>query len=523
MADREGGAGVIQLRDYQQSLVAAIRTSLSTHRSVLAQAPTGAGKTVMFSYMAGRARERGRRVGIFAHRAELLKQISRTLRQFDVPHGIIAAGSTYVPRQQVYVIAAATYARRDAMPVFDLGIIDEAHHATAGSTWGRCMERSPEAKWIGVTATPERLDGRGLSEMFDDLVLGPSVRSLMDMGALADYRLFAPPSADTSGVHTVAGDYNLGELAAVMDRPAVTGDAVLHYRRHLNGAPSVAFCTSVAHAAHVAEEFRAAGYTSAHVDGGMESGERERIIGGFRRGEINVLSSCNLISEGFDVPGIHGAILLRPTQSLALYLQQVGRAFRPEAGKVKAVILDHAGNSVGPRGHGLPDADREWSLAGRDRKAKVKPEESVRQCERCYAAYPSRVHKCPECGWTPAPMTRMVDAVDGELEEVDRDAAREREAERRRQAQGRARTVDELMSKLGMNERQAKHVMEAREEKARLRSTLQSLVDDHRYRTRVELLTSREILELKPKKLREWIAKLEGERDVEQADARAVS
>jgi DNA repair protein RadD len=514
---------LIVLRPYQDSLISAIRTSLGTYNRVLAQAPTGAGKTVMFSYMAARARERGRRVGIFAHRAELLRQISRTLKQFDVPHGVIAAGSTFLPRQQVYVIAAATYARREGMPTFDLGIIDEAHHATSGSTWGRCVEQSPDAKWIGVTATPERLDGRGLGEMFDDLVLGPSVRSLMDMGALADYRLFAPPSADTSGVHTVAGDYNLGELAAVMDRPAVTGDAVLHYRRHLNGAPSVAFCTSVAHAAHVAEEFRAAGYTSAHVDGGMESGERERIIGGFRRGEINVLSSCNLISEGFDVPGIHGAILLRPTQSLALYLQQVGRAFRPEAGKVKAVILDHAGNSVGPRGHGLPDADREWSLAGRDRKAKVKPEESVRQCERCYAAYPSRVHKCPECGWTPAPMTRMVDAVDGELQEVDREAQREREAELRRQVQGRARTVDELMSKLGMNERQAKHVMEAREEKARLRSTLQSLVDDHRYRTRVELLTSREILELKPKKLREWIAKLEGERDVEQADARAVS
>jgi DNA repair protein RadD len=257
----------------------------------------------------------------------------------------------------------------------------------------------------------------------------------------------------------------------------------------------------------------------------MDTPERDRIIDGFRRGEINVLSSCNLISEGFDVPGIHGAILLRPTQSLALYLQQVGRAFRPEAGKDKAVILDHAGNSVGPRGHGLPDADREWSLAGRDRKAKVKLEESVRQCERCYAAYPSRVHKCPECGWTPAPMTRMVDAREGELEEVDREAEREREREARRRAQGQARTVDELVSRLGLSTAAARHVMEARAEKAQLRATLQSLVDDHRHHLKVEVLTSREILELKPKKLREWIENLTLMRNdreaarVEQANA----
>jgi DNA repair protein RadD len=515
---------VIVLRDYQESLISAIRASLGAHNRVLAQAPTGAGKTVMFSYMAARARERGRRVGIFAHRAELLKQISRTLRQFDVPHGVIAAGATFIPKQQVYVIAAATYARREGMPTFDLGIIDEAHHATSGSTWGRCVEQSPDAKWIGVTATPERLDGRGLGEMFDDLVLGPSVRSLMDMGALADYRLFAPPSADTSGVHTLAGDYNRGELAAVMDRPSVTGDAVKHYRLHVDGAPSVAFCTSVAHAAHVAEEFRAAGYVSAHVDGGMDMVERERIIGDFRAGKVNVLTSCDLISEGFDVPGIHGAILLRPTQSLALYLQQVGRAFRPEAGKERAIILDHAGNSVGPRGHGLPDADREWSLAGRDRKAKVKPDESVRQCEKCYAAYNARLHKCPECGWTPTVIARRVDQVDGELKEVDRDVERQREIderEKRRRAQGQARTIDELVSRAGVSEGAARHILEARAEKARLRAELQQLVDDHRRATGPTVLTTREILELKPKKLREWIESLMLLRNQERVNVEA--
>lgn len=459
---------MIQLFDDQEWLVGRARESLATHRRVLVQSPTGSGKTVMFSYMTGRARSRGKRVGIFAHRAELLRQISAALARFDIPHGFIAAGHTYIPRQSVYVVSAATYARRENMPTFDFGIIDEAHHATSGSTWGRCMEQSPEAKWLGVSATPERLDGRGLGEMFDDLVIGLSIRELMDKGRLCDYRLFAPPGPDLSSVHTVAGDFNRGELAAAMDRATITGDAVRHYTKHLHGAPSVAFCTSVAHAAHVAEEFRAAGYTAAHVDGGMEDGERARVIGDFRAGKINVLSSCDLISEGFDVPGIHGAILLRPTQSLALYLQQVGRAFRVEKGKASAIILDHAGNTLGPSGHGLPDAEREWSLAGRDRKAKKPMDETVRQCERCFAAFSSRHHACPECGWIPAPKPRTIETRDGELEEVDLARAREEMIASRRVEQGSAKGLDQLIElgrRRGMKnpEGWAKHVMTARE------------------------------------------------------------
>lgn len=477
---------MIQLFDDQNWLVGRARESLAKHNRVLVQSPTGSGKTVMFSYMTGRARERGRRVGIFAHRAELTRQISAALARFNIPHGFIAAGATYVPGQSVYVVSAGTYARRiEKMPIFDFGIVDEAHHATDGSTWGKCMEHSPDAKWLGVSATPERLDGRGLGEMFDDLVIGLSIRELMDKGRLCDYRLFAPAGPDLSGVHTVAGDFNRGELAAAMDRKAITGDAVRHYTQHLRGAPSVAFCTSVAHAAHVAEEFRAAGYVSAHVDGGMDDAERGRVIGDFRAGRIHVLSSCDLISEGFDVPGIHGAILLRPTQSLALYLQQVGRAFRVEAGKERAIILDHAGNSVGPNGHGLPDADRQWSLEGRDRRAKKPVDESVRQCERCFCAYASRLHVCPECGWMPAPKPRTVETVDGVLEEVDLAAQRERErleAEQRRRERGMARTPEQFAA-LGVSEPAANHILAARQEKDALRENLYKTAREVAFRT----------------------------------------
>lgn len=428
----------------------------------------------------------------------MLNQISETLKRFNVPHGLIAAGRTFVPNMAVYVISAQTYASRvDRMPVFDLGIVDEAHHCTDGSTWGKCMARSPNAKWIGVTATPERLDGRGLAESFDSMVLGPSVRQLIDLGALADYRLFAPPGVDLTGVHTVAGDYNRGELADVVDRPSVTGDAVRHYNQHIRGAPSVVFCVSVAHAEHVAEEFRAAGHRAASVDGKLDMAERARRMGDFAAGRLNILTAADLISEGLDIPGIHGAILLRPTKSLGLYIQQVGRALRPAPGKERAIIMDHAGN-VGH--HGLPDAEREWSLDAKARnKRGPKDKDSVRQCERCYAAYPAVQHKCPECGWTPAASVREVEKVDGELTEVDTAAVRERAPEIR--AQARARGLDELLA-LGYSVGRATHIIQARQEKEGLQRQLMGLDSG---------LSQREILDMKPKSLRLAIEKIIGE------------
>lgn len=455
-------------------------------------------KTITFSYIASRVRQNGKRIGIFAHRAELLGQISRTLKLFNVPHGLITAGSTFVPNQSVYVCSVQTYARRvgtKRAPVFDMGIVDESHHATEGSTWGACMQNSPDAIWLGVTATPERLDGRGLSESFETMVMGPTPRQLIDAGALCDYRLFAPTTIDLSGVHTVAGDYNKGELADAVDRPSVTGDAVRHYAKYLEGAPSVAFCVSVAHAEHVAEQFRAAGYTAASVDGKMDSAQRTSIIADFAAGKINLLASCDLISEGFDVPGIMGAVLLRPTQSLSLYLQQVGRALRTAPGKDRAIILDHAGNCGR---HGLPDQDRQWSLEGR-KKTKGTPSDvqPVRQCERCFCAYPANRGACPECGWLPAPAPRKVEQVDGELTEVNT-------AEIRRVSplavQAKARDLDSLLA-LGHSESRARHILAARAEKDALRQRLWELGPP---------MTMRDIRELKPKQLREWITKMGG-------------
>ncbi|HET6725905.1 MAG TPA: DEAD/DEAH box helicase [Gammaproteobacteria bacterium] len=478
---------MIKLYDDQEEFVGNVRREMASHNAVIGVSPTGSGKTVMFSYIASRARERGRRIGIFAHRAELLTQISEALKLFRVPHGIISAGASVDLRHTVYVCSAQTYARRGVQaPRIDLGIIDEAHHCTTGSTWAKCMDRSPDARWLGVTATPERLDGRGLGEIFTSMVIGMTVRELIDLKRLSDYRLFAPGGMDLSAVHTLGGDYNRGELNEVADKPAITGNAIEHYRKYLNGAPSAAFCVSIAHAVHVAEEFRAAGFTAASIDGKMDKTERARIVRDFRDGRINVLSSCDLISEGFDVPGMHGAILLRPTKSTALYLQQVGRALRICGGKDKATILDHCSNSDDAN-HGLPCLERPWSLEGRKKTAQAAEPSMSRECGVCFARVPLSRVQCPECGTQFPVRVREVEQREGDLEEVDVEKRRKEPTPERKAAlrvQGMAKSESALIDlfqrqmaeKLGRalsaeemqrQVRRAGHVMNARQEKRR--------------------------------------------------------
>ena len=479
---------MVNLFPDQDDLADAIRHSMLKHQRTLAVAPTGFGKTILFSYITSRARERGKRIGIFAHRAELTAQISEALRRFRVPHGIIGpGGATPDLRHTVFVISAQTYARRVAsMPEFDLGIVDEAHHATSGSTWGQCMARSPNAKWLGVTATPERLDGRGLKETFENMVMGPTTAQMIEMGRLSRYRLFAPGGMDTSSVHTLGGDFNRGELAEAADKPAITGNAIEHYRKYLDGAPTVAFCVGIKHAAHVAESFRDAGYSAASIDGKMHPDDRARIVRDFKSGAISVLTSSDLISEGFDLPGMMGAILLRPTKSLSLYLQQVGRALRTAPGKDAAVILDHAGNSDADR-HGLPCQDREWSLDGRAGGKQKGEVSTYRECGVCFARVPMTRAECPECKTVFPIRVREIEEVAGQLGEVDVDARRE-EAKRaispERRAQQKTRTRDGLIElfmqqkreKLGRDltgaEKQAQvrragHVLQARMAKQR--------------------------------------------------------
>lgn len=410
----------VSLRPYQSEAVEALREAYRAGaRAPLLVLPTGGGKTVIFSHVTAGTASRGKRVLVLAHRRELIRQSAAKLRDAGVPHGIIAPGHTPT-RDAVQVASVQTLARRlddPRYPAPDLIVIDEAHHAVAGQ-WATVCAAYPQARLLGVTATPQRMDGLGLGREaggpFDALVQGPTVAELIDGGYLTPARVFAPAEApDLSGVRTVRGDYDARALSDAMATPKIVGNAVEHYGRHAPGLPAIVFSPSVAHAEATAEAFRAAGWRAVAASGATEARERDAAIAGLATGAVQVLCSCDLISEGLDVPAVGAVILLRPTKSLGLYLQQVGRGLRPAPGKTHLVVLDHAANTLT---HGMPEAEREWSLAGKKRKAKdaVPP---TRQCPECFAVH-SPAPTCPECGHTYETMAREVEHIEGNLAEV---------------------------------------------------------------------------------------------------------
>jgi superfamily II DNA or RNA helicase len=443
---------VIELYDYQRAAVEQLRRVYAAgRRAPLLVLPTGGGKTVCFTYLASRAADKGLRVLVLVHRRELVQQVSAALTQWDVPHGCIApaAAPTDAAVQVAMVQTLARRVKLDRVGAyrFDLVIVDEAHHCIEASSWGAVLKHNSGARILGVTATPCRLDGKGLGAhcggFFDAMVTGPSVSELVEIGRLARPVVFAPEHAvDLSGVRKRGGDYVSGELAARMDSLALTGDAVAHYRRHCNGAPAIAFAVTTEHAAHIAEDFARQGFQAAVLTGATPDKERARMIDDLGHGALQVLASCNVVSEGTDVPAVTAAILLRPTASYALAMQQIGRALRSVPGKERALILDHAGNC---HRHGLPTEPVEWTLEGAKRGG-VAP---MKGCFRCEALVPASASVCPECGHVfggsagqevelPLPLTRA-----GELVEL----TPEKRAEMRRARiaeERRARTAEDL-------------------------------------------------------------------------------
>jgi len=386
------------------------------------------------------AAAKGNRTLVLVHRAELLEQCHRSLSQMDVPHGLIASGLTPDRSQLTQIASVQTLVRRfDRVLPPDLIVIDEAHHATAGA-WASVLSQYPNARVLGVTATPQRLDGKGLGQVFDDLIRGPEVTKLIDEGYLCKPVYYAPKTVDLTGVHMVAGDYNRAEVAERMDRPTITGDAVIHYRKYAEGQPCIVFCTGIKHAEHVAQAFNAVGYRFKVIDGTLAKEERARRVLDLSSGALQGLVSVDIVSEGFDLPCVSTAILLRPTASLSLHLQQIGRVLRPSPGKQRAVILDHVGNC---RRHGLAEEVRDWSLDGIRKRGKRGPQDDVadtRQCPECFAVHtPSP--QCPQCLHVYEIKNRIPDVVDGELEELQaREAIRGRKRE-----QGTAQTLEDLI------------------------------------------------------------------------------
>ena len=428
----------MQLRSYQDRAIDDLRSAYQSGANApLLVLPTGGGKTCIIAAISANAAARGRHVLILVHRRELIHQTSSKLAWVGLEHGIIAAG---IPPSDhaVQIASVQTLARRlsrlDWQPT--LIIIDEAHHATAGQ-WARILDHWPDTYRLGVTATPCRLDGCGLRGTFDTMVIGPSVADLIFTGYLSPARIYAPPVvADLKGIRSRGGDYANDQAAAAMDRPTVTGDAIAHYQRLATGQQAIAFCCNVAHAVSVCDAFKTAGIGAELLLG--NTSDRDQVVADFAAHRLRVLVAVDVVSEGFDVPAASCAILLRPTQSLGLYLQQVGRVLRPAPGKEHAVILDHVGNVTR---HGFPDDPRDWSLDDRMRRSKSTPAPSVRTGPECFAAFkPQPI--CPVCGAGCVPIrSRVIREMAGELRELKREEVRQRTDERRQ-----ARTLQQLIA-----------------------------------------------------------------------------
>jgi superfamily II DNA or RNA helicase len=468
------------LRPYQEKSIADIRAGYASgSKSICLTAPCGAGKTVMFSKISELASAKGTRIAILVHRDSLLTQASDKLSQCGVEHGIIAPG--YASRgEKVQVASVQTLVRRLDQHEFDLLVVDECHHAIS-PTYTKIFERYPLARVLGVTATPCRTNGAGLNSVFQKLVLGPNISQLIEDGYLVEPITYGPTHVlNLSKIGTVAGDYDLQALAAHMDDPRITGDAVEAYTKLCPGKPAMVFACNVKHAEDIAAAFSAAGYRAESVDGKMDLRLIRDRIAGLRDGSVQVLASCALVSEGTDIPDVVTAIMLRPTRSLSLSIQQGGRALRPvyapghdlstRAGRLaaiaagpkpKALILDHAGNVFRFM---TVDEPHEWTLEGRKKRKRGEITViNIRQCPKCAHTHRT-APKCPKCGWVYEVMAKDPEIEDGELAPIDKVALRRAKAKEVAQA----RTLEQLQAigqKRGYHPFWANHIMREREAK----------------------------------------------------------
>ena len=398
----------IKLRDYQQSLCSRIFAALPTARRIMAQLPTGGGKTIVFSYIAQRIAQLGGNVLVLAHRKELLTQAAGKLESITgLPVGVVKAGVNSDYQAPVQVASVQTAVRRLAkLPRPDLIIVDEAHHATA-ATYTKILSAFPHALVLGVTATPIRSDGKSFDHLFNELVCGPSVKQLMAAGHLCNYRLFADANPmSTKGVRKQGGDYSVSDLAAANDAIELSGNLVKAYRQYADGKKNIVFALNVEHSRAIISRFQADGIPAAHLDGNSSDDERANTLAAFSAGDIQVLSNVGLFGEGFDLPSIEAVQIARPTQSLALHLQMLGRALRPADGKPHAILIDHTGNWWS---HGLPDEDRDWSLS-------APPAKPSRQLKRTETGEVKEAHEPPAIVETEIELVEVIRPTDENLE-----------------------------------------------------------------------------------------------------------
>ena len=443
------------MRPYQQDAIDNVYAEWARgKRFVVLVMPTGSGKAACLCEVARLEAERGQRVLITAHRQELITQLSTTLARNGLRHQVIAAATTVKyavrlhmetvgkcfvdPNARVFVASVQSMKAENIANLAAFGdkltiIGDEFHHYTKQSqTWGKVFTPLDQAgaRGLGLTATPCRADGRGLSRETDgygdSMVIGPTMRDLIIMGYLSDYRIYCPPSdlhLDRVKTSATTGDYVERDLKAEIQSSHIVGDIVGHYLRIAPGKRGITFTVGVDMAEEVAEQYRARGVPAIAVSGRMSDYDRIQALRDLKSGKILQVVNDSVLTEGTDEPTVEVISFARPTQSYGLYCQMFGRGTRisPETGKDRAIIIDHVGNVMR---HGLPDAPREWSLDRRERRSSGKSDaQTIRAClnPECGAVYERFRDACPYCGTpVPPPAERSrPEFVDGDLFELD--------------------------------------------------------------------------------------------------------
>ena len=410
---------MIQLREYQQDVYDKARSMFAAgNKRVLVQLPCGAGKTAVFLKMAesNLSRNPDGYVLICQHRIELGRQNEDRVRQFGLDPERVRVES---------IFTEARHLGEHGKP--SMLILDECHLAKAAS-WEKVINYY-DVPTIGMSATPCRLDGRSLGDVFDTMVQGVSHKWLQEHGYLAPFEYFAPTVPDLSALRKRAGDYAAEDVESLVCSGTVYGNVIDSYNRLAPGKRAIAFCASVRHSKEVAASFNAAGISAAHLDGSTPKAEREDVMNRFRSGDISILCSCQIISEGIDVAGCDCCLMLRPTMSVALWIQQTCRCLRPDKSNPSkvATILDFVGGYLT---HGLPDDDRSWSLSSPVKPHKQHNDDgtfTIRQCQFCFRTFKT-APVCPYCGKEYPLSPREIKAIeDIELKQITEAAAKAEE------------------------------------------------------------------------------------------------
>jgi superfamily II DNA or RNA helicase len=411
------------LRPYQVKLIGDISAAFAAgHRRVLAVSPTGSGKTVIAGEAIRRALARGKPTLALAHRREIISQTAEKLRAVGIEPGIIMAGEPFEPLLPVQVASVQTLFERGirretiAMPPASLIFIDEAHH-TPAATYRKIVETYPESYVLGLTATPERGDGRGLGDDYEVLVEGPQVAELIELRFLVPTKVYAPTVPDLTGVETRQGDYVAAQLERRMNTNRLVGDIVEQWRKHGQGRQTVVFASGVDHSRHIRDAYREQGVKAEHIDGSTPRGERDAILAQLAAGDITVVTNCMVLTEGWDVPDLGCGVLARPTKKMGLYRQMGGRILRPAPGKADAILIDHSG---AVHRHGFLEDHVEWTLAPDKRARNAQHEKRVAgrssgivDCANCGAARAAS-EPCRACGFMPVSRQYVIHA-EGEL------------------------------------------------------------------------------------------------------------